>query len=86
MKKPLEMTKAKIIGSTAVRLEGDPTQCRVQECNSGKVFMLQISTVDFLCFVKFYKCSGIFFCFHFQEINTMYMYGYIVHVHKLQKK
>ena len=36
MKKPLERTRAKIVGSTAVRLEGDPAQCRVRECNTGK--------------------------------------------------
>ena len=36
MKKPLERTRAKIVGSTAVMLEGDPAQCRVRECNTGK--------------------------------------------------
>lgn len=40
MKKPLEVTRAKIIGSTAVRLEGDPIQCRLRECNSGKLSYL----------------------------------------------
>ena len=40
MKKPLEVTRAKIIGSTAVRLEGDPIQCRLRECNSGKILCL----------------------------------------------
>ena len=43
MKNPLERTKAKIVGSTAVRLEGDPIQCRLQECNTGTsdVFLIQ---------------------------------------------
>ena len=42
MKKPLERTKAKIVGSTAVRLEGDPIQCRLRECNSG-TFLCRVS-------------------------------------------
>ena len=34
---PLEETKNIIVGSTAVILEGDRTQCRLRECNTGKL-------------------------------------------------
>lgn len=37
MKKPLEQIKARIVGRTAVRLEGDPIQCRLRECNTGNL-------------------------------------------------
>ncbi|XP_060560431.1 snake venom 5'-nucleotidase-like [Ruditapes philippinarum] len=37
MKKPLEAMKAQIVGRTVVKLEGDPIQCRLRECNSGNL-------------------------------------------------
>ena len=36
MKGPLEQLKAKIVGRTAVNLEGDRTICRLVECNLGE--------------------------------------------------
>ncbi|XP_045195357.2 snake venom 5'-nucleotidase-like [Mercenaria mercenaria] len=45
MKKPLEKIKAQIVGRTVVRLQGDPIQCRLRECNSGN--LLTDSMIDY---------------------------------------
>ncbi|KAL4232880.1 5'-nucleotidase [Mactra antiquata] len=37
MKKPLDKLKAEVVGRTTVRLEGDPNQCRLRECNTGNL-------------------------------------------------
>ncbi|KAH3736665.1 hypothetical protein DPMN_043238 [Dreissena polymorpha] len=37
MKKPLDEIKKQIVGRTVVKLEGDPIQCRLRECNSGNM-------------------------------------------------
>ena len=44
MKEPLEETKAEIVGSTAVRLEGDRIQCRLRECNTGTLNLQHLCT------------------------------------------
>ena len=64
MKVPLERTKAKIVGSTAVRLEGDPIQCRLRECNSGmsNLSYCICSEVDMDVILNGFDIEEIHFC------------------------
>ena len=45
MGKPLEDTRNLVVGSTAVLLDGERSNCRTRECNSGKIYATFLKSI-----------------------------------------